>query len=315
MATALDKFADRKPGWDSPVIIESHINGVRSKEMNPHTPVTYDEVVEDSIRLWDAGSCAIHVHNTNFDLRGEESFKDYMKAWDRILKTRPGITWYPTTCNNLECTEDQHGLEHLAYLHPKANVNIACLDPGIDLFANTLDAAGHIVGREYGWNYKRIAGQVDFCLKNKIAMVWGIYEPGYVRVGTHYVNRGMYTKGTFWDFYLVGDYGLTSMLPIGTCGMKPTLESLYYYLNMIEDCKVKLPWCVSIWGEGGLDTRPLIRRVIELGGHVKTGLELFYDPNRKPTNLQLLQEAQGIAREVGRPLATQQQAKEIYGIV
>jgi len=100
MATRLDKYANQKPGWDYPVIIESHINGVRTKEMNPHTPVTYDEVVEDSIRCWDAGACAIHVHNTNFDLKGEESYKDYMKAWDRILKARPDITWYPTTCNN-----------------------------------------------------------------------------------------------------------------------------------------------------------------------------------------------------------------------
>ena len=45
-----------------------------------------------------------------------------------------------------------------------------------------------------------------------------------------------------------------------------------------------------------------------------TGLELFYDPDRNPTNLELLQEAQEIAREVGRPLATHQTARELYGI-
>jgi hypothetical protein len=28
-----------------------------------------------------------------------------------------------------------------------------------------------------------------------------------------------------WDFYLIGDYGLTAMEPIGTNGMKPSLES------------------------------------------------------------------------------------------
>lgn len=235
-----------------------------------------------------------------------------MKAWDRILKARPDMTWYPTTCNNLACTEDQHGLEHVEFLRKHANVKIACVDPGIDLFAATVDAGGHIVGREYGWNYKRIAGQVDFCLKNDISMIWGIYEPGYVRVAMHYINRGMSTRGSFWDFYLTGPYGLTSTLPIGTCGMPPTLESLYYYLNMIEAAKVKLPWCISIWGEGGMDTKPLIRRAIELGGHIKTGLELHYDPDRNPSNLDLLREVQEIAREVGRPLATQQQAREIY---
>jgi uncharacterized protein (DUF849 family) len=250
MATTLDRFVDRKPGWDTPVMIESHQNGVRTKAMNPNTPVTYEEIVEDAIRCWDAGASAI-----------------------------------------LLCTEDQTGLEHVAYLHKDANVQVAVVDTGIDLFAVDLDEKGHILGREYGWNYKRVAGQVDFCQRNDIAMIWGVYEPGHLRLARHYVDRGMHTNGSMWDFYLVGKYGLTSSKPIGTCGMEPTLESLYYYLDMIEHAKHKLPWCISIWGEGSLDTRPIIKRAIELGGHIKTGLELFFDPDRNPTNLDLLQEA------------------------
>ena len=81
---------------------------------------------------------------------------------------------------------------------------------------------------------------------------------------------------------------------------------------MIKDCD--LPWFISIWGEGGADTRPLLKRVIELGGHIKTGLELHYDPNRKPTNVELLQEVQELARSVGRPLAKQYEVKDILGL-
>ena len=73
-------------------------------------------------------------------------------------------------------------------------------------------------------------------------------------------------------------------------------------------------WFISIWGESSLDTRPIIKREIELGGHIETDLELFFDPDRSPTNLELLQEVQGIACEVGRPLATHQMARELYGI-
>jgi uncharacterized protein (DUF849 family) len=51
-----------------------------------------------------------------------------------------------------------------------------------------------------------------------------------------------------------------------------------------------------------------------LGGHVKTGLELHYSPHRNPTNLELLQEVQAIAREVGRPIANQDDARRIYNI-
>jgi uncharacterized protein (DUF849 family) len=123
---------------------------------------------------------------------------------------------------------------------------------------------------------------------------------------------GRSPKGSTIDLYLQGDFGLLAMQPINTCGMPPSLESLYFYLDMMEGCG--LPWFVSVWGEGGLDTKPLIKRVIELGGHVKTGLELHFDPNRKPTNVGLLQEVQEIAKEVGRPLAKQDEVKGILGL-
>ena len=111
MATALDKFANMKPQWDEPLMIESHQNGVRTKQMNPNTPITDDELVEDAIRCWDAGATAIHDHNSDFDLLGKAAFDDYMKVWDRILKARPDMIWYPTTCNNnLVAPGDWHPL-------------------------------------------------------------------------------------------------------------------------------------------------------------------------------------------------------------
>ena len=314
MATALDKYADMKPNWDYPVIIESHINGVRSKAMNPNTPISYDEIAEDAIRCWEAGATAIHAHNTSFDLLGKDAYKDYMRSWDKVLEKQPNITWYPTTCNKLRLTSDQHGLEHVPFLAADANVKIACIDTGISLFSSGLDEEGYIVGREYGFNYDRVAGQVKMCRERDMPIVWGVYEPGYLRHAMHYVNQGMSTKGSMWDFYLIGDYGLTALEPIGTCGMKPSFESLYYYLMMIEEAKVKHPWFVSIWGQGAFDDTALLRRVIELGGHVKTGLELFYDPARNPTNLELLQQVQEIAREVGRPIATHEEARKLYNI-
>ena len=83
---------------------------------------------------------------------------------------------------------------------------------------------------------------------------------------------------------------------------------------MIEEASVRHPWYISIWGQGALDDTSILRRAIELGGHIKTGLELFHDPARNPTNLELLPQAQEIAREVGRPIATQAEARAMYQI-
>lgn len=317
MALSLNKFENLKPSWDTPLIVESHLNGERTKEMNPNTPRTYQEVIDDAIACWDAGACCIHTHNTSFDLLGEAAAKDYHPVFDEVLRQRPDVVWYPTTCNRELLSEEQFGTEHSGFLHKTHNVNISCIDTGVNLFAFDVNEKGHIEGREYGWNYKQVAGQVDQALANDMSIIWGVYEPGQLRLAMHYVNRGMSTPGSFIDFYLIGPYALTSTKAIGTSGMEPTVESLYYYLDMMEQLNQtgqKLNWCISIWGEGDRDTRDVIRRTIELGGHVKTGLELFYDPARNPTNLELLKEVQDIAREVGRPLASHAEAREIYGI-
>ena len=312
MATALDKWADAEPSWDYPVIIESHINGVRTKKMNPNTPISYDEIAEDAIRCWEAGAGAIHAHNTSFDLMGEDAYKDYMRTWDKVLAKHPNITWYPTTCNKLRLVGDENGLMHVPFLAESANVKIACVDTGINLFAQDVDDEGYLIGREYGFDYEQVASQMKMCKELDVPTIFGVYEAGDLRHAMHYVNRGMSRQGSMWDFYLIGEYGLTALEPIGTVGMKPSLETLYYYLNMIDEAKVKHPWYISIWGQGALDDTGIIRRAIELGGHIKTGLELFYDPDRNPTNLELLQQAQEIAREVGRPIATHEEARALY---
>jgi uncharacterized protein (DUF849 family) len=314
MATALDKWADAEPSWDYPVIIESHINGVRTKKMNPNTPISYDEIAEDAIRCWEAGAGAIHAHNTSFDLMGEDAYKDYMRTWDKVLAKHPNITWYPTTCNKLRLVGDENGLMHVPFLAESANVKIACVDTGINLFAQDVDDEGYLIGREYGFDYEQVASQMKMCKELDVPTIFGVYEAGDLRHAMHYVNRGMSRQGSMWDFYLIGEYGLTALEPIGTVGMKPSLETLYYYLNMIDEAKVKHPWYISIWGQGALDDTGIIRRAIELGGHIKTGLELFYDPDRNPSNLELLQQAQEIAKDVGRPIATQDEARALYNI-
>ena len=312
MGTGLDRYADAKPHWDSPVVIESHINGIRTKEMNPNTPTSYEEIAEDAIRCWEAGAGAIHAHNTSFDLMGEDAYKDYMRTWSTVLEKHPDITWYPTTCATDRLLRNEHGLEHVPLLNDDGGAKVACLDTGLTLFATDEDEEGYLSGAKFGFDFRQTAEQVKMLRSRNIPMVFGVYEPGHLRHAMHYVNRGLSTPGSMWDFYLIGDYGLTALEPIGTNGMKPSLESLYYYLWMIEEAKVQHPWYISIWGQGALDDTTVLRRAIELGGHIKTGLELFYDPARNPTNLELLQLAQEIAREVGRPIATHEEARALY---
>lgn len=316
MGTRLDKYADLKNAWDTPVMIESHINGVRQKYMNPNTPISYEEIFDDAVACWEAGATALHAHNSYIALQGREAADDYRKVWGKVHEKYPDLFWYPTIAQVDPDDEEQIGVEHYGLLKD-TGVRAACLDPGMSLIATNTDEDEEenefLQGINYGWTLNQIAMQAEYMKKEDLNVIWGIYDPGFTRVGLYYMNSGYIKKAT-WDFYLFGDYGLASTQPINVSGMSPTYESLYYYLDMIEDCKVKIPWFVSVWGEGdGEIRRNIIRRTIELGGHIKTGLEMSYEKNANPTNLELLKEAQEIAREVGRPLATREEALKLYG--
>jgi hypothetical protein len=191
-------------------------------------------------------------------------------------------------------------------------MKVCCLDPGAANLPLFVDDGGHINGVGYYVPFSRIGRQVDLLNRIDMGIVWGVYEPGYLRTALQYHKMGRSPKGSSIDLYFFGDFGSVAMQPVNTTGAPPTVESLYFYLEMMKGCD--LPWFISIWGEGGADTKPLLRRVIELGGHIKTGLELHYDPDRKPTNVELLQEVQELAKEVGRPLAKQHEVKGILGI-
>lgn len=312
MKNTLIDYAAMEPKWDSPVIIESHINGIRGKEMTPHLPVTHDEIAEEGIRCLDAGACAVHAHNTNYNLKGEDAFQDYKKSWDKIYAKYPDAVLYGTTCNVALLNENEHGLEHAELLHKNYGCKLCVIDSGVVNAPQGADADGYLYGLSHGYNYQRLNDQVKMCRRNDMGIIFSVFEPGFMRYALYYDKMGMLPKGSSLDLYLIGDYGLVSMEPVNTAGVPATLESLYFYMNMMEGSK--LPWFLSIWGAGSEAEIPLMRRAIELGGHIKVGLEMHYDPVDKPTNLELLQQAQKIAREVGRPIATPNQAKEILGI-
>ena len=312
MESAYEKLNNAKPCWKSPLIIESHINGLRSKEYNPNIPIGYEEISNEAISCWEAGASAIHVHNTNMGFFGQEAFEDYMKVMDGAIKKYPDIFWYSTLSAVPENDEAAYGLEHAELLAKHAGMRVCCIDSGASNMPMAADENGHIYGGGYYVPFDRINKQVDACNRNNLGIIWGVYEPGYLRAAMQYTKMGRSPKGSTIDLYFLGDYGSLAKQPVNTCGVPPTIEGLYFYLDMMKDCD--LPWFISIWGEGGADTRPLLKRAIELGGHIKTGLELHFAPGRKPTNVELLQEVQEMAREVGRPLVGQHEVSAILGL-
>lgn len=306
----IERYARRTVPPGAPMMIEVQINGARTRAANANVPITHREITDEVLQVHAAGASIIHAHNTNFMLHGEAAYDDYMASWAPVLQQHPAILWYCTT--TIDEDRSRMGLEHAEMLAARAGMRLGCVDPGAVNVAHSQDAHGSLGGRTYLWTLDQIARQIDMYRQRQVGIVLGIYEPGYLRTALHYYRQSLLPAGSQIDLYLFGDYGPAAATPVNNVGLPPTEESLYLYLKMMEGCD--LPWFVSIWGAGSMDLKPLMRRVAELGGHLKVGLESHFDPERKPTNLELLAEAKEIARSAGRPVATPAQASAILGL-
>ena len=106
-------------------------------------------------------------------------------------------------------------------------------------------------------------------------------------------------------FYFGGDEGFLSGF-----GFQPTRTALDAYLELLGDCDV--PWAVAVLG-GDVVESGIARIALERGGHVRVGLE-DYAGSRAPTNEDLVRDAVAVANDVGRPVATPDEAAKLLNL-
>ncbi|BBY57234.1 3-keto-5-aminohexanoate cleavage protein [Mycolicibacterium sarraceniae] len=93
-------------------------------------------------------------------------------------------------------------------------------------------------------------------------------------------------------------------------GLPPTGPVFDAQLELLDGCDV--PWAVSDVG-GDLCASDIAIRALERSGNLHVGLE-FYAGERTPTNVELVSEAVSLCHQVGRAVATPDQAASLLGV-
>ena len=292
---------------EQPVIIEAAINGLTKRERNPNVPVLPAEIAAEALACFQAGASIVHAHNHDISLRGEEAAAAYRAVWGPVLAERPDALWYPT----LTSAPDAVGkLEHVEILASEGLLHFGPFDPG----STNLGAPGPDglpVGGVYANSYADIRYAFDLFERLSLGPALAVYEPGFLRTILSYANLGRLPKGSMAKLYFGGEWGLTARGRGVTFGLPPTEYALLAYLDLLEGTGI--PWSVSVWG-GDLMNTPVARLALERGGHLHVGLEEHFDPDRTPTNVELVEEAVGLCMGVGRPVATTREVLRILGM-
>ena len=292
---------------DGPVIIEAAINGMGTKERNPNIPTTPGEVEACALSCYDAGASVIHAHNHDIGLCGKDAADAYAEAWRPVLERRPDALWYPT----LTSAGNAPGmLEHVDLLQRDGLLRLGLFDPG-STNLGAPDSEGLPTGGVYANSYDDIRYAMEFHARRGLGPGLAIYEPGFLQTTLTYARAGRLPAGAMAKLYFGGSCGLLSEQPGVTFGLPPTRHALLAYLDMLEGSGI--PWSVSVWG-GDLMQTEVPRLALERGGHLHVGLEEHFDPDRKPSNEELIHEAVALCAEVGRPVASCAEAAAILSL-
>lgn len=290
-----------------PVIIEAAINGLTKRERNPHVPIDPEEIRTDALACFDAGASIVHAHNHDISLRGRDAADAYRVVWGPVLAARPEVLWYPT----LTSSPDAAGkLEHIEMLVADGLLRFGPFDPG----STNLGAPGPDglpVGGVYANSYADIRYAFELFERISIGPALAVYEPGFLRTILTYHHAGKLPTGSMVKLYFGGEWGLTARGRGVTFGLPPTEHALLAYLDLLDGTRI--PWSVSVWG-GDLMATPVARLALERGGHLHVGLEEHFDPDRKPTNAELVHEAVDLCERVGRSVATTADTLSILGM-
>jgi uncharacterized protein (DUF849 family) len=292
----------------NPVIITLAINGETSKKRNPHVPHKPEEIVADAVACFGAGVAVVHNHMGDITLTGEAAAERYALAWRPIREAVPDAILCPTTQQAPDLDE------RLNFLGPakKAGARLASIDPGVENFAtsgeNGLPGAWRACT---DFTIDRVELAFGIISRLGLGLSLGIYEPGFLRLVLAFKRAGVLPRGTIANLYFGGDHNFLDGVKGGyTFGLPPTHKALDAYVEMIGDSGIT--WGVAVPG-GDLYETGLARYAVERGGHLRIGLE-DHAADRRPTNLQLVEEVVGVCHAAGKRPASRAEAARILDL-
>ncbi len=267
------------------LIITVAVTGAEvTKEQQPNLPVTPDEIAQEVYNCWQAGASIAHIHARMPDGTPTQSKEVYAEIKRKIREKG---------CNIILQFSTGGAVWH------KPEERIQCLDAEPEMA--TLSAGSCNFGDDVFMNAPSFMELLAIRMKEKgIKPEIEVFEPGMIENALRLVKKGLLELPLHFDFVL------------GVPGaMTGNIEDLVFLVNKLpKGCT----WSVAGIGRYEL---PLAVHAIVMGGHVRVGFEdnIYYRKGElAKSNAQLVERIVRIAKEVGREIATPDEAREMLGI-
>ena len=268
------------------LIITAAICGAEvTKEQNPAVPYTVEEIVREAKSAVDAGAAIVHLHVREDDGTPTKSKARFKECMDAIYKVCPDVIIIPSTGGAVGMSAEER-LQPTELMPEMATLDCGTCNFGDDVFENTMPMM-----RAFG---KRM-------MENNIKPEYECFEMGHLDTVLNMARKGQ-VPGAPMQFNFV----------LGVPGCTPaTAQNLAWLVNAIP--------AGSTWTATGIGRNAftLAAAAIVMGGNVRVGFEDNLNLERgvlAKSNGELVAKVVRIAKELGRPVATSAEAREILSL-
>ena len=268
------------------LIITAAICGAEvTKKHNPAVPYTVEEMVREAKSAFEAGAAVIHVHVREDDGTPTQDRERFRVVLDAIKEACPGVILIPSTGGAVGMTAEER--LQLTELFPEmATLDCGTCNFGDDVFTNDMPTM-----RAFG---KRM-------MENHIKPEYECFEIGHLDTVVNMANKGE-VPGAPMQFNFV----------LGVSGCTPaTVGNLDYLVKQIPAGST---WTVTGVGRGAW---PMVAAGIVMGGNVRVGFEdnIYLEKGHKAaSNGELVEKVVRLAKELGREIATPDEARKILSL-
>ncbi|OGS24232.1 MAG: hypothetical protein A2297_08920 [Elusimicrobia bacterium RIFOXYB2_FULL_48_7] len=266
------------------VITLALTGNVPSKQLNPNTPVTPDEIVDTIYECQKLGVSVAHIHARDSNGEPTHSRDIYKQILDKIKQRKVDvITQLSTGARGGENTIESRG--QMLDLQ----CDMGSLATGSSNFPDSINANSP----------ELIEGLCKRMYSNGIKPEIEAFDVGMISNAKRFVKKGVLKEPLH--------FNMVMNIPGSIEGTPKNL------MHMVEQLPQSSTWTVCGIGVSQVQ---MITMGILLGGHVRTGIEdtLYFRKGILATNAMLVERVVRIAKEIGREIATASEARKILGV-
>lgn len=251
-------------------------------EQTPYLPVTPAQLGETARAIRSAGASVVHVHCRNDDGTNTHDVARFREAQAAIRAASDLIVQF-STGGAIGMTPEERAAP-LALRPEMATLTCGTVNFGDDVFENSFPIM------------RGIAAEIA---RHGVVPELEIFDLGHLSNARRLAAEGAIRFPAHVDFVLGVPGGLDA--------------SVEHLVDCIRALPAGCTWSVAGIGRMQL---PLATAAVAMGGHVRVGLEdnLYYSKGRLARNEELVARVARIAAELGRPVATPDEARALLGL-